>query len=75
MNTIEEDFITDIDWSEFIGSEDTCYCRCGRDYRSHTKYVGTLNKMITKKDCPGCTKNNDCWRVVSDPETFEVKGG
>lgn len=61
-----------IDWSKFISSEDTCYCRCGKTFRSHAKYVLSVEKIITRKDCPSCGKNNDCWRVASDSETIEI---
>ena len=62
-----------IDWSEFTGPEDTCYCRCGEIFRSHTKYVKAVYKAITKEHCPRCGKDDDCWRILSDPETITIK--
>ena len=62
----------DIDWSEFTWSEDTCHCRCGEIFRSHSKYVMAVNKAITKKQCPRCGKDDDCWRIISDPETMTI---
>ena len=61
-----------IDWSEFTWSENTCHCRCGEIFRSHAKYVMAAKRMITRKKCPRCKKNNDCWRVTSDPEAIEI---
>lgn len=59
-----------IDWSKFTGAEDVCHCRCGKVFRSHAKFVIYVARMITKKKCPSCGKDNDCWRVTSDPETM-----
>lgn len=62
----------DIDWSKFTGLEDTCYCKCGKIFGSHAKYVMAVKKMITRKPCPQCKKNNDCWRVTSEPEIMTI---
>ena len=64
--------MNNIDWSKFTGPEDTCHCRCGKVFRSHVKYVMAAKRMITRRQCPQCGKNNDCWRVTSDPETIEI---
>ena len=61
-----------IDWSKFTHSEDTCHCRCGEIFRSHAKYVATVKRVITRKQCPECSKDDDCWRVASDQETMTI---
>lgn len=61
-----------INWTKFTGAEDTCYCRCGKVFRSHAKYVMSAARMVTRKECPSCGKNNNCWRVASDSETIEI---
>lgn len=61
-----------IDWSEFTGAESTCHCRYGKIFRSYAKYIRYGKGMITKKPCPQCKKNNDCWRVASDPEIMTL---
>lgn len=65
----------EIDWSEFDRfSEDTMHCRCGVVFRSHGKTVLTPHPHhVTRKPCPGCWKNNDIRRVVSDPEEFTIR--
>ena len=66
----------DIDWSIFEGEpENTCYCRCEKIYRSHTKVHLHGEKLytVTMKDCPGCGKSiNNCYRIQSDPETYSI---
>ena len=64
----------DIDWSIFDQySEDTCFCKCGTIYRSHTKMTNKL-KLISRKQCPNCNKSEDnLIRVSSEPEIFEIK--
>ena len=61
-----------IDWSGFTGPEDTCYCRCGEVFRSHSKYVLAAKKNITMKLCPQCKKNDDCKKIQSDPEIMTI---
>ena len=61
-----------IDWSKFIDFEDTCHCRCGKVFRSHAKFVIAVKKVITRKPCPQCGKDNDCMRVCSDREVMEI---
>lgn len=61
-----------IDWSEFIWPEDTCCCRCGEIFRSHSKYIMAVSKIITKEQCPRCRKDDDCWRIISEPETIKI---
>lgn len=67
-----------IDWYTSDGEPgDTCYCRCGRIYRSHTrvKLVGGRMTAITRKKCPGCGEYiSNCFRISSDPEIYTIGG-
>lgn len=65
--------MSNIDWAKFTGSEDTCHCRCGKIFRSHAKYVTTAKGIITRRQCPFCRKDNNCWQVSSDPEVVEIQ--
>jgi len=66
----------EIDWAVFDKyPENTCYCRCDAVFRSHAKSVIMPDEslqMITRSPCPNCGKNDDCWRISGDPETFMV---
>ena len=69
-----------IDWSVFDEfPESTCYCRCGRVFRSHSKGVVIKNKdnghsftVLTRKKCPVCGRNDSTYRVSSDPEVMFI---
>ncbi len=65
-----------IDWSIFDGDpEATCYCNCSMVFRSHAKGIykegyGT----VTRKPCPKCGQNDNCFRISFDEESFSVRG-
>lgn len=64
----------EIDWTIFDGDpECTCYCRCGKVYRSHFKYYGRISSTVTRKPCSGCGSHLNCYRISSDPETWSVR--
>lgn len=65
-----------IDWSIFDGDpEMTCGCRCGAEFRSHAKSFYTEGrKVITRKPCPQCGRNDNCNQISSDPEIFSIRG-
>lgn len=64
-----------IDWSLFDDdSESTIECRCGFIFRSHVKYIGNpINKVVSRKLCPGCSTNCNLRRVSSDLEVMTIK--
>ena len=64
----------EIDWSIFDGDpEATCYCRCGKVFRSHVKGMYTEGaRSVSRKPCPGCGQNDDCNRISFDPESFTL---
>ncbi len=66
-----------IDWTEFNEfPENTCHCRCGSIYRSHTKLVMEDGEFIqvSEKPCPACNKTEGhLWRVSSDPEQWNLR--
>ncbi len=65
-----------IDWTMFDRwPEDTCFCRCGGIFRSHGKWIMSEKRIIARSPCPKCGKNDDCYRVKSDPETMEICAG
>ena len=64
--------IPEIDWSKFDFSEDTCYCKCGKVYRSHTKFVGEISRPVSRKPCPGCGSRVNMKKVSGDPELMEL---
>lgn len=71
----QNEYMSKINWSVFNNDpENNCYCRCGAIFRSHAKFVGVLGKMVARKPCPACGKNDDMQRVSSDPESFIIKG-
>lgn len=66
-----------IDWSIFKdGPENTCYCQCGKIYRSHAKvHLHSDQKLytVTMKQCPKCGEAvNNCFRIQSDPEIYSI---
>lgn len=64
-----------IDWSRF-GDEitQTCFCRCGAEFRSHAKIDMTVRKSVSKDPCPGCEDHDNLRRVSSDPESWSLSG-
>lgn len=64
-----------IDWSVHEKyPENTCTCKCGVIFRSHTKTIMSPTIMIiSRKTCPSCGKQ-DLQRISSDPETYSIKG-
>lgn len=66
--------MVNIDWGMFKEESDTtCYCRCGKIFRSHAMYAKDLQKVISKDKCPSCLKNDNCWRYQSDPESLTLE--
>ncbi len=62
-----------IDWSTFDAfPESTCTCRCGTRFRSHTKFVMADHRTHTRKPCPNCRRDDDCWQIQGDPETYDL---
>lgn len=61
-----------IDWSGFDFSEDTCYCRCGEIYRSHTKYVGEISLPVSRIPCPSCGSQINMKKISGDQETMQL---
>ena len=58
-----------IDWTVFDKwPEDTCFCRCDGIFRSHGKFDIATKRIITRKPCPKCNKNDGCYRIQSDKE-------
>ena len=61
-----------IDWTPFDNyPENTATCRCGAEFRSHTKYV-VGKGIVTRKPCPGCDGVQSIWKTRSDPETMTI---
>lgn len=68
--------MAEIDWSKRDGDpEDICHCRCKAVYNSHS-FLDTDKgfETITRKPCPACRRNNDCWWIESAPERFIIGG-
>jgi len=62
-----------IDWTIFDGQpEDTCTCKCGRIFRSHSKIDMQRFKLISRKPCPACGKADNLFKASSDPESFGI---
>ena len=60
-----------IDWSKFDRyQKNTCSCRCGNVFRSHSKLDMFIKKPITRYPCPGCGRNDNCYSIKSDPEVY-----
>lgn len=80
MNPELQQIISEIDWESFGKVDQTCFCKCGVEYRSHNKavrYKASFNTMgfarISKEPCPGCGEQvNNCRKVSSDPEKWTV---
>jgi hypothetical protein len=66
-----------IDWAEFDRyPENTCRCRCGTEFRSHSKLanVGGRFVLVTRRPCPACGRDDSLNASRSDPESFSVGG-
>ena len=62
-----------IDWSVIEKyPENTCTCRCGKDFRSHAKFDMSLPGLVSRKPCPGCGSYRNLFRASSDPETMTL---
>jgi hypothetical protein len=64
-----------VDWSVFTEPvSETCYCRCGGVFRSHTKMVhyGDTLVVVSKEACPVCGTHTNFERVSCDPESFST---
>jgi len=65
----------DIDWSTFNKSaEQNCQCGCGSIFRSHAKFVSKLGKVVSRKPCPECGKNDDLRQTTIDWDSSTIKG-
>ena len=64
--------IPDIDW-DIVSKypEDTCTCRCGTVFRSHSKFATVDNKpeIVSRKPCLNCG-SHIMRRACSDREAF-----
>jgi len=66
-----------IDWSGFDKYEESvCDCRCGTSFLSHDKLIkdGDRLKIVTRKPCPSCGRNDDIRAVHGPTEVWSVKG-
>jgi len=63
-----------IEWRAFDPyPENTVYCHCGAVFRSHTKAVmRPVPRIISRKSCPSCGKDDDLRRASSDPERMTI---
>lgn len=71
----EKNMATPIDWSVFDKyPDDTCFCRCGSEFRSHAKFatVAGSSGLVSRKPCPACGKADDIWMVSADSETYTL---
>jgi hypothetical protein len=65
-----------IDWSGHDKySEHTNTCRCGAVFRSHAKFVMDKCRMVTRKPCPACGRDDDLSRCESDSEVETLRAG
>jgi hypothetical protein len=51
--------------------ENTCECRCGAIFRSHSRYSSTRG-LISRKPCPACGKDDGLRAARSDPEEMTI---
>ena len=64
-----------VDWSIFDWPvSQTCYCRCGAEYRSHAKINMDLRRTVSKDPCPECGSHGNLRMSSSDPETMTLRG-
>lgn len=62
-----------IDWSEFDKhSKSSCTCYCGGFARTHTKWVLSLRRPVSRKPCPKCGKYDEWQSISSDPEDWTL---
>lgn len=68
--------ISEIDWESLGEVSQTCFCRCGAEYRSRNKCVAYGDKqmaMVSQNPCPSCDERvNNCHRISSDPEQWSL---
>jgi hypothetical protein len=71
----DKELVSKMDWSAFDseGITQTCYCRCGTEYRSHAKINMEVRKSVSYDPCPSCSSHSNLWRTSSDPEIFTLK--
>ncbi len=43
-----------VDWSLHEGPKNELRCTCGHVWRSHSKFVGAVLKIVPEFDCPVC---------------------
>jgi hypothetical protein len=69
----EESVSTSIDWSRFDAfAENTCTCRCGQEFRSHSKVVmSNPPEIVTRRPCPACGMDRAS-RSSSDVERYTI---
>lgn len=66
-----------IDWSRHDKfPEGWCSCRCGLSFMSHNKSVaeGDTIRTYTRKPCPACGRDDDCYQFSSPPESYTIHG-
>ena len=62
-----------IDWGSLDKySESTIDCLCGEVFRSHTRFVGKINGLVSRRSCPKCGTHGKFRAVYSDPEKMEM---
>lgn len=66
----------DTDWSSVDRfHESTCTCRCGAVFRAHAKCVrAPAPRLIARKRCPSCGRDDDICRISSGPELMTIGG-
>lgn len=64
--------LEDVDWTG-IDWEDSLTCACGRQFRSASRYVAALERVVSRRPCPGCGRQDRIVHAEMDPETFTVE--
>ncbi len=67
-----------VDWKEFEDlSRPMCHCRCGAQFRAHTKGKVYEERYIHVIEfaCPGCDTVDDIWRISHDAESLSINSG
>lgn len=68
--------MADVDWTNHDRyAENTCHCRCGAVFRSHSKFVMDPPHIEARKPCPACGRTDDLRKAESDPEPMFVRRG
>lgn len=47
-------------------------CWCGAEYRSHAIFDKDAKRMVARKPCPQCGKDDNFRKISSDPETMTL---